>query len=153
MKYIKEDLNLKKQMKKILKQAAEKAFVAVGIVQDKPHDKKFTIVDLATVHEFGSSNGHIPARSFIRSTCDANQTKYLDKLKKLEKAYFESKLTLKQALSQMGALVSSDMRQNINAGNIKPPLKPKTIKRKKSSKPLIDTGRLKGAISYEVRDV
>jgi len=42
------------------------------------------------------------------------------------------------------------MVQTINRG-IEPNLNAKTIKRKKSSKPLIDTGRLKGSITHEVR--
>lgn len=51
---------------------------------------------------------------------------------------------------QLGEGVSKDMVQTINDG-IEPALKEATIKRKKSSKPLLDTGRLKGAITHEIR--
>ena len=50
------------------------------------------------------------------------------------------RLSKKQALIQFGELVKSDMVQSINNG-IGPALKSETIKRKKSSKPLIDAGR------------
>lgn len=33
-----------------------------------------------------------------------------------------------------------------------PPLKPETIKRKKSSRPLIDTGRLRNSVTHKVED-
>jgi phage gpG-like protein len=150
---IKEDKRAQKRLKNILHKAAQNACVAVGILQDEPHTKNFTMVDLALVHEYGSKNGHIPARSFIRSTCDANQKEHFECIKKLEKKYFQGHLTLKQALSQLGAIVASDMRQAINLGKIKPDIKAATKRRKKSSKPLIDTGRLKGAIMHEVRGV
>jgi hypothetical protein len=42
------------------------------------------------------------------------------------------------------------MVQTINAG-IEPGLNERTIERKGSSKPLIDTGRLKGSITHEIR--
>ena len=153
MKYIKEDKQAQKCLKKILHEAAQNACVAVGILQDEPHTKNFSMVDLALVHEYGSKNGHIPARSFIRSTCDANQKRHFECIKKLENKYFSGHITLKQALFQLGAIVATDMRQAINLGKISPKLKPATIKRKKSSKPLIDTGRLKGSITHEVRGI
>ena len=55
-----------------------------------------------------------------------------------------------QALTLLGEVVSKDIIATINRG-IRPGLKKSTIKRKKSSKPLIDTGRLKGAITHQVR--
>jgi hypothetical protein len=124
--------------------------VAVGILQDEPHDAKFSMVGLAMVHEYGSLNGHIPARSFVRSSCDFHEAKYIKLIKKLEDKFINNKLTLEQALTIMGEIVAKDMVQNINNG-ISPALKPQTIERKKSSKPLIDTGRLKGSITHEVR--
>jgi hypothetical protein len=70
---------------------------------------------------------------------------------KLQQKYIDSKLSLKQALTQLGEVVAKDMVQTINRG-IEPKLKKATIKRKKgSSKPLIDTGHLKGSITHEVR--
>lgn len=57
---------------------------------------------------------------------------------------------MKQALTQLGEVISKHMVQTIVKG-IEPALKLATIKRKKSSKPLIDKGRLKGEIKYDVR--
>jgi len=150
MKNFKDDKREQKRIEKLIQKATKNMHVAVGIIQDEPHDKKFTMVDLAMVHEYGSKDGRIPDRSFIRSTCDAKREEHINWLKDLEARVFKDQLTVKQALSIMGEVVSKDMVQTIN-NFIPPPLKPATIKRKKSSKPLIDTGRLKGSITHEVR--
>ena len=57
---------------------------------------------------------------------------------------------MKQALTQVGEMVSKDMVQTFNRG-IEPKLADTTIRRKKSTKALIDTGRFKGSITHEVR--
>lgn len=150
MKYLKDDQRAQKRLEKILKKIAKSQSVAIGILQDKPVSKNFTMLDLATVHEFGSKDGRIPQRSFIRSTCDEKKTKHGNLITKLQSLVIDGTLSLKKALSQLGEVVSKDMVQTINRG-IEPELKPATIKYKKSSKPLIDTGRLKGSITYEVR--
>lgn len=150
MKYIKDDKREQKRLEKILQKMAETPHVAVGILQDKPVSDGFSILDLATVHEFGSKNGRIPQRSFIRSTCDAGQQKYIKLMAKLQGMYIHGKIALKQALSMIGSVVEKDIVQTINRG-LEPALKPSTIKRKKSSKPLIDTGRLKGSVTHDVR--
>jgi hypothetical protein len=102
------------------------------------------------VHEYGSQDGRIPARSFIRSTCDAMRTKHLKLMSTLQNKILGGKLLLSQALDTLGEVISKDMVSTINQG-VRPDLTEGTIKRKKSSKPLIDTGRLKGAITHEVR--
>ena len=89
-------------------------------------------------------------RSFIRSTCDAKRHEHLRLINTLQNRIIDGKIDIKQALGVLGSVVEKDIVQAINHG-IEPDLKPATIKRKKSSKALIDTGRLKGSISHEVR--
>ena len=150
MKFLKDDKRGQNRLEKLLSQLALVPHVSVGILQDGPVTKRFSMLDLATVHEFGSKDGRIPQRSFIRATCDKKQKEYLGLMAKLQNQYLERKLTLKQALAKLGSVVEKDIVTTIVRG-IEPSLKPATIKRKKSSKPLIDTGRLKGAITHEVR--
>ena len=152
MKYIKDDKHEQKRIEKLLKKMAKAPHVAVGILQDKPVSDCFSMLDLATVHEFGSKDGRIPQRSFIRTTCDAGQQKYVKLMAKLQGMYIDGKIALKQVLSMLGCIVEKDIVQTINRG-LEPALKPATIKRrrKKSSKPLIDTGRLKGSVTHDVR--
>lgn len=152
MRYIKDDKREQKRLGKLLHKMAKAPYVAIGILQDHPVSEKFTMLDLATVHEFGSKDGRIPQRSFIRSTCDAKRHEHIKLMSKLQQKYIDGKITLEQALGMLGSVVEKDMVSTIVRG-IKPPLKPATKKRKKSSKPLIHHGHLKGAIKYDVRGV
>lgn len=150
MKHVKDDKRAQNRLLKALHKAKKLNHVAVGIVEDKAHDDKFSMAELAAVHEYGSKDSHIPERSFIRSTVDKNQKRYQKLLSMLGGKILEQKLSAKQAMTQLGEVVSADMKETINAG-IDPALNPATIKRKGSSKALIHTGRLKGNISHEVR--
>jgi phage gpG-like protein len=151
MKNLKDDKRIQQRLEKTLAKMAKAPHVAVGILQDKKIDEKFSMVDLATVHEYGSRDGRIPQRSFMRSTCDAQQKKHNTLIQKLQSKVIAGVLSIKQALGQLGEVVAKDMVQTINRG-ITPELKLATVKRKGSSKSLIDTGRLKGSITHEVRD-
>jgi hypothetical protein len=150
MKLVKDDKREQQRIEKLIDKLASRPHVAVGVLQDEKVDDRFSLVDLAMVHEYGSKNGHIPQRSFIRSTCDAQRNEHLRLIDVLHDKVIQGKLALYQALGQLGEVVTKDMVQTINRG-IRPVLKPSTTKRKKSSKPLIDTGRLKGSITHEVR--
>ncbi len=149
MKYVKDHKWKQQCLAKALAKLKQRPHVAVGILQDQKIDDQFSIVDLALVHEYGSKNGHIPQRSFIRSTCDAQQKKHFQLIKILQGKIIDGVLSIKQGLSTLGEVVAKDMVETINHG-ISPALKPNTIKRKNSSKTLIDTGRLKGSITHDV---
>ncbi len=150
MKNIKDDKREQIKLEKRLRKMQKSPHVAVGILQDKPVSKELTMVDLATVHEYGSKDGRIPKRSFMRKTFDTRRKRYIQFIAKLQNRYINGKLTMHQALTQLGEIVSKDIVATINRG-IKPKLKPATIKRKKSSKPLINHGVLKGEITHQVR--
>lgn len=150
MKYIKDNKHEQIRLEKLITKMKKDQHVAVGILQDEKIDDKFSLVDLATTHEYGSKDRHVPSRSFIRSTCDAQYQEHVKLMGKLQDQVITGKLQIKQALTRLGEVVSKDMVQTINRG-ISPSLKSATIKRKKSSKALIDTGRLKGSITHEVR--
>ena len=83
MRYVKDNKREQRRILKCLDKLRKNPYVAVGVLQDKPHDEHFSMVDLAAVHEFGTKDGKIPQRSFIRSTCDAKQKKYISFLRKL----------------------------------------------------------------------
>lgn len=150
MKYVRDNQRTQKRLEKVLAKMAKSPHVAVGILQDSPVSDNFTMVDLAIVHEFGSKDGRIPQRSFMRSTCDGKKAEHANLISKLQGMVIDGALSIKKALSQLGEVVSKDMVQSINRG-LEPELKSATIKRKKSPKPLIHYGHLKGSINYDVR--
>lgn len=89
---------------------------------------------------------NIPARPFIRNCIDKNEESW----KKLfNKNLGNEKLNLKQNLNLLGEQIKDDLRQSID-DTIDPPNANSTIKSKKSSHPLINTGRLKQSIQQRV---
>ena len=64
--------------------------------------------------------------------------------------FITGQITAEAALGALGEEAKNISKVAITEG-ITPALKSATIKRKKSSKPLIDTGQLLNSITYEVR--
>lgn len=136
-----------KQLVEQLKASGEKA-VYVGFPAE--FDKKvegsdnFNLASLAAVLEFG--NERIPSRPFLRQTLTENQEKYTALFVKL----FESGVSIDQIYEQIALIAQGDVQQNIVNGKWTANA-PSTIKRKKSSKPLIDTGKLRQSVKGIVK--
>ncbi len=158
--------------------SAKAAYVVVGVRQEKgamrlrrtgePGARKAvadatapTMVMIATVNEFGSDDGRIPERSFMRSTFDENETKYRARLTKGVRQAIDAALvksgagpmvaTLERALQLTGVVVARDVQEKIR--DLKdPPNAEYTIQQKGSSSPLQDSGRLRQSIDWEVRN-
>lgn len=94
----------------------------------------------------------IPERSYIRSTVDENEHKYLDNYaKKLSAQIIDGNIDKYTALTIMGQKIESDIKSKIISLR-SPPNAPSTIRKKGSSNPLVDTGLLGGSIRYVVTD-
>lgn len=140
---------------KIIKEAlSDKYKVRVGVLGSKAtqsHGEGATNVEIGSIHEFGSVSRGIPPRSFLRMPLElkiwdwvkANKDHYYEMLKinKLRKWYvalgFAAEDIIDQAFTTRGF------------GNWLP-LKKKTIERKGSDMPLLDTGQLRRSISNKV---
>ncbi len=117
-----------------------------------------TLVELAATHEFGSSDGHVPERSFIRSTLYVRSAQALaEKIEAAAKLVIAGKLEAKRALELLGTFAASEIKNTITMNESDgygeypyPPLADSTIAAKGSSVPLIDTGQLKNSITYAV---
>ncbi len=101
--------------------------------------------NLAAVHEFGAPSAGIPERSFMRAPFDRNVEKYNRFMGSRAR---DLRRSFKRILAAAGELVKADMIRAIDDG-LSPGLKPATIRAKGSSKPLIDTGQLKQAITVK----
>lgn len=99
----------------------------------------FNLASLAAVLEFG--NERIPSRPFLRQTLAENQEKYAELFVKL----FESGVSIDQIYEQIALIAQGDVQQNIVNGDWVANAK-STIKRKGSSKPLIDTGKMRQSV-------
>jgi hypothetical protein len=144
-----------------------------------------TLVDIATIHEFGSETRGvykrnkreeavgpmrkgrksftrsvpgtkgtpytitIPKRSFIAAWFDEKAGENRVFAQKLAGMRIDGKLTAEKSLQMMGVKATGGMQRRISAG-IQPPNADSTIRRKKSSKPLIDTGQLRSSLTSRV---
>jgi phage gpG-like protein len=126
-------------------------FVSVGVQGSKASASRGGInnATLAAIHEFGTENGHIPARSFLRSTFREQRTAMLSITKELYFQVIFKKISMEKALAVIGEKFVSEIKAKITAG-IDPPNAESTIARKGSSTPLVDTGQLINSISYKV---
>lgn len=109
-----------------------------------------TIAEIATVHEFGAPEAGIPERSMLRANDFKNRKLYRQLINTMTKQIFKGDLKPLQVLELLGLKIVTDVKNRIREG-IKPDLKPATIKRKGSSKPLIDTGQLINSVSHQVK--
>lgn len=136
-----------KQLIEQLKASGEKA-VYVGFPAEFNEkvegSDNFNLASLAAVLEFG--NERIPSRPFLRQTLAENQEKYTALFVKL----FESGVSIDQIYEQIALIAQGDVQQNIVNGKWTANA-PSTIKRKKSSKPLIDTGKLRQSVKGIVK--
>ncbi len=128
------------------------ATVKVGIYgaeASKPHGH-MTNVEVAAVHEFGA--GPIPQRSFIRATVDANRPEIAAIQRRIAKGVKDGRVDVRTGLGLLGEDVLNRMKARIRA-HIDPPLQPETIRRKKSSTPLIDSGQLLNSLAWSLEGV
>lgn len=112
---------------------------------------EFNNASLAALHEFGSRDGKIPQRSFMRGTIDRERRSIN---KQIARAARNVAATgdFKKELGLVGERVRSDMIRTINNTIGLKENAPVTIAAKGSSVPLIDTGVLKNSITWKVHE-
>ena len=112
-------------------------------------DKSVSMATIAAVHEFGSPEQGIPERSFLRGGIRRAAPKLnavnIDSLRKV----LLGKMTIEQAIEKLGVVAAGEVKREFVVGTFAPN-KPATIARKGSSRPLIDTGNLRQAVTYIV---
>ena len=109
------------------------------------------IAVIGAVHEFGSADGTIPERSFLRVPLRQNAEDFKSVWRAQISKVVEGELSMHQVMSQLGARAVAVSQEAISEG-IAPGNAESTVKRKGSSKPLIDTGQLRQSITFIVED-
>lgn len=92
----------------------------------------------------------IPERSFVRSTCDEKQRSWQDKARMEFGRVIDGKQSAGGMLDRIGNVMEGDIKRKIVAGPFAPNA-PSTIRRKRSTRPLIDSGRMRQSVRYVVR--
>lgn len=127
--------------------------VRVGILESSGGETEegsgYTLLEIAALHEFGGEN--VPERSFIRRTFAEKHSELVAITGKLCKEVITRGMPVPRAYALLGQWGAAAVRATITQGQgVPPPNAPSTIEQKGSDRPLVDTGRLVGAIAYEV---
>lgn len=136
-------------------QAIQNIGVKVGVMGgDSREGEAVTNAEIAMVHEYGSPSQGIPERSFLRASIDLNREKYRAYLRKAIGALLEAAkkgpIDTRGIFERLGLMAAADVKALMRLEGFFTPLKPETIARKGSSKPLIDTGQLLNSVTYEL---
>lgn len=127
--------------------------VEVGWLGNKTHigggggKRTITQADLAAIHIYGAK--HIPKRDPLTPAIEQNQDKYRNMIERSVVPILEGRMDIGSLWQFIGMEAQADIQQYMVNGKFAP-LNPKTIKRKGSSKPLIDTGQLRQGVTYIV---
>lgn len=149
---------------RLLKQMGKpQPHVKVGIIGEKGGNETqdgITMVELGAIHELGAPKANIPERSFIRRTFNVKQKELGQTIGALLKQVnWRNPKSIEDALGKLGAWGAAQVKNTITegpgltaAGGGFPgePLKDRTIARKGSDRPLVDTGRLLNSITWKV---
>lgn len=130
--------------------------VLVGIPQATTGRKgKINNAALMYIHTNGSPARNIPKRPVIEPAlaADGNRQVIEKELRAAASAQLDSKPQEALAALQRAGMAGANASKEwfTDPRNNWPPNKPATIRRKKSSRPLIDTGALRRSITYVVR--
>ena len=106
---------------------------------------------IAAINEYGSGDGVIPERSFLRAGVRLSKPMILKLYGKRLPEVLGGKVSMKHVQSEVGELTVGFIVERISDG-IDPANRPYTIAKKKSSTPLIDTGHLRQSITYVVSE-
>lgn len=114
-------------------------------------------VDKAIYNEFGTRGGAsgggwggpIPERPFMRNAMRNNRSKYVAAMKASVASILTGKTNLRSILAKLGALAAGDIQKEITALT-SPPNSPVTVALKGSSKPLIDSGEMRGSVTWKI---
>lgn len=133
---------------------AEGAFVKVGILSgtgEHPKSKRgTTIAEIYWYNEFGTHEEGlraIPPRPSLRTGLQENIPRYRGLFKTLIKNVLLRRITTDQAVFVIGETAVADVKAKIISLR-DPPNADLTIKLKKSSNPLVDTGALRQHINW-----
>ncbi len=106
------------------------------------------IAAVGAYNEYGVPSKNIPARPFMRSTLNEQKSR-LTGIKKSQYLKILSGIrSVERGLSLIGEFMTGEIKKKITTLKV-PKNDPKTIRRKGSSNPLIDTGRMRASITHK----
>ena len=118
-----------------------------------PEEPAVTVLDKAIRNEFGvpamDGHGEVPPRPFLRTSAAEYRGKWTRAYTLRIKQALLGRITSTQAASVIGLQAKQDVQAKIIAGPWAPNA-PMTVRLKKSSRPLVDTGQMRQSIRFQV---
>lgn len=109
------------------------------------------MLELAAIQQYGSEEAGIPARPWIDAPFKAHPERLAETCGKLAHAMLQQRMDVQRAYALLGAWSKREIQMFVTSGpHIPPPLAPATKSAKGSDRPLVDTGRMVGAVDYQV---
>ncbi len=122
----------------------------VGPAVSDTHDESgLSVAEIGILNEFGSDDGHIPERSFMRDILKRRKGEYQKVAAKAIKAILYGKAPADRALVIIGEWAAHKIRNNITRST-PPPNKPVTVALKGHSRTLIETGLMLASVGWEI---
>lgn len=129
--------------------------VEVGWLGSKTHigggggKRSITMADLAAIHIYGAPSKKIKKRDPLTLAIMENQDKYRNMIESRVVSILNGSMDIGTLWQFIGMEAQADIQRYMVNGKFAP-LSLKTVKRKGSSKPLIDTGQLRQGVTYIV---
>lgn len=115
------------------------------------------VIERAVWQEFGTSRG-IPERPFMRNAMRNNRDSYKAAMKAAAATIIEQAALGKsaadekrEALKKLGVLAQGDIQAEITSLRT-PPNAASTIRQKGSSNPLINSGEMRAAVTFQIKE-
>lgn len=110
-----------------------------------------TVATYATVQEFGSGDGRVPARRWLTKGIEDNGQAVQAAMAAAATAVLDRRASKQVAADNLGADVADIVRAHVSSANFPPPLKPATVARKGHSKAMVDSGKMMNSITHRVK--
>lgn len=123
--------------------------VKVGFPEGAHEDDGTPLAMIAAVHQHGSPSQGIPERPFMTQSVRKNRMKYVQLNRTSLLNIARGTMSMPRALGLLGEMAKGDMQAEIRNGDFVP-LEAQTIKRKGSSRPLIDSGQMAQSTTWEL---
>lgn len=128
---------------------ANRLEVAVGVLEGSKNGEGYSIAEYAAANEYGTDN--IPSRPSMRTAFDENVAAITRDMQRQHAAMVTGERTAEAALTVIGQKQADRTKNTITGRDFLPKLSESTIKRKGSTKTLVDTGAMVNAVQISVR--
>lgn len=127
----------------------ENMVAQIGFPSGINYEDGTSVAYVAAIQEFGAPAVKIPARPFMQPTVRQKKDEWVKIVSKYLPQVVLGKKTAFDVLDLVGRVAAADIKTTISS-IYSPPNAPATIKRKGSSKPLIDTGLMLASVQNAV---